>query len=540
MPPYPPQGPQLVRPKSPSLSPTQTAAQTLLEENRIQAYTDYATGLSFEERDDPSTALDHYEAAALSDPSYEPLVIEVARRHLQARNPTRALDILQPSADRPEASALVHAWLGLAHAQADHPEQAVAANRQAIRRAPRFLMPHQNLFQIYLQSRQYPQARSVLQEAAQVQDPDPAFCLEIAQLAGQLARLQPDDAPSLSNLQRSLLDRARLQHPENPLLLERLADAYAQLPDATDPAEELYRKILDRRPAALSVREKLFRLYLKTGRTADATAQLEAFRREQPTNPATYYLLGDLAADEKQYDLAIEHLATALRLDPNFEPVYYELAGVYLMHERPQDALDLIANARKRFKPRFALEYYAGLAHSAAKNYRQAVQCFLAAELFAQAAEPERLTHIFYFQYGAACERAQDFAEAERLFRRCLELQPQFPEALNYLGYMWAERGQNLQEARQLIEQAVNLEPKNSAFLDSLAWVLYQLQLPTQALSWMQQAIQLAEEPDPTLYDHLGDILAALQRLDEARQAWQRALDLQPDDNIRRKLAPHP
>ena len=73
----------------------------------------------------------------------------------------------------------------------------------------------------------------------------------------------------------------------------------------------------------------------------------------------------------------------------------------------------------------------------------------------ARAMDTNLLTHRFYFQLGAADERARNYEEAEKYFRRCLELQPDFSEAMNYLGYMWAERGLNLVEARQLIEKAV-------------------------------------------------------------------------------------
>jgi predicted negative regulator of RcsB-dependent stress response len=46
----------------------------------------------------------------------------------------------------------------------------------------------------------------------------------------------------------------------------------------------------------------------------------------------------------------------------------------------------------------------------------------------------------------------------------------------------------------------------------------------------------LAEKPDPTLYDHLGDIYAAQQQPDKARQAWRKALEIEPNDQIKKKL----
>ena len=529
-------GPQLVRAKATPLSPAQAAEEDKREEDEIRAYTEYATGLIFEEQDDPAAALEHFTASVEADPTFEPLAIEVARRHLQRKEVDQAIGVLQTCAAQPDASALVFGWLGLAHAQADHPEEAIAANLEALRRSRGFLMPYQNLFQLHVQQRQYDQARKLLDEGARTEGTDAVFCTELAQMFAQLARFLPEEADAIEKQQRALLDRALASAPQNILLLERLADRYAELPNAFEPAVELYQKVLARLPNSLPVREKLFRLYLKAGRKEEAAAQLEAIRREQPTNPATYYFLGDLASDEKDYDRAIEHFATALRLNPNFEPVYYELAGVYIMHQQPQNALNLLEKARKRFKGRFLLEYYTGLAHGAKKDYQEAIKSYIAAEVFAKAAEPERLTAVFYFQYGAAYERAGEHVEAERLFKKSLELNPRFPEALNYLGYMWAERGQNLEEARKHIEEALALEPQNGAFLDSMAWVMFQLKRPAEALVWMEKAVALNEEPDATLYDHLGDILAALNRLDDARRAWEKSLEIQTDEKVRRKL----
>ena len=170
------------------------------------------------------------------------------------------------------------------------------------------------------------------------------------------------------------------------------------------------------------------------------------------------------------------------------------------------------------------------------KDYTNALKFLTAAEIIARAKETNRMNEELFFHLGAAYERNHQFKEAETYFRKCLELSPEFPEALNYLGYMWAERGENLKEAHEMIEKAVKLEPKNAAFLDSLGWVLFRLDQPHDALKWIQKAIEHAEEPDATLFDHLGDILAALKQQEQAREAWQKAYAIEPSDQIQRKL----
>jgi tetratricopeptide (TPR) repeat protein len=176
------------------------------------------------------------------------------------------------------------------------------------------------------------------------------------------------------------------------------------------------------------------------------------------------------------------------------------------------------------------------MAHSQAKDYPQAVKHYTSAELIARTSETNRLNEGLYFQIGAAHERNKDYATAEKYFRQALELAPDFAEALNYLGYMWAERGEKLAEAQELIERALKQEPDNGAFLDSMAWVLYQQGKAKEALTWMEKALHHAREPDPTLFDHLGDIYWKLGETGKARDAWRMSLELEKNPAVQKKL----
>ena len=87
-----------------------------------------------------------------------------------------------------------------------------------------------------------------------------------------------------------------------------------------------------------------------------------------------------------------------------------------------------------------------------------------------------------------------------------------------------------------MLEKAVKAEPKNAAFLDSLAWVLYKQNHWEEALKYALRSVELSEKPDPTLFDHLGDIYAALEQHEKAREAWSRSLELEPSEKVKKKL----
>jgi tetratricopeptide (TPR) repeat protein len=192
--------------------------------------------------------------------------------------------------------------------------------------------------------------------------------------------------------------------------------------------------------------------------------------------------------------------------------------------------------ARKKFHETFVGEFFTSLAYNRMKDYTNAIKHLTSAEMIARVSDTNRLNHLFYFQLGAAFERCHNYKEAEKHFRKSLTLQPDFAEGLNYLGYMWAERGENLTEAHEMIEKAVKLEPKNAAYLDSMGWVLYKMGKPKEGLEFLLKSIENSEEPDATLFDHLGDCYAALQQPDKAREAWQKSLSIEPNDQIKKKL----
>ena len=149
-----------------------------------------------------------------------------------------------------------------------------------------------------------------------------------------------------------------------------------------------------------------------------------------------------------------------------------------------------------------------------------------------------------YYTRAIAHERLGNWPKAEADFRRALELNPDQPEVLNYLGYSLVEKQQNLDEALEMIERAVEARPESGFIVDSLGWVLYRLGRYEEAVEHMERAASLMAV-DPVVNDHLGDVLWAVGRKTEARFQWKRALSFNTEDTpeqdisgdrIRRKL----
>jgi len=320
-----------------------------------------------------------------------------------------------------------------------------------------------------------------------------------------------------------------------------MADLFS-MAGGTEQGARLYNELLKDLPDSSGVRDrlraKLADVYLRGQDRKRATEQLEAIVKDDPTNAHAYYLLGSLAFESKEYDTAADHFRKTILLNPDFEPSYYDLTSSLLNLNKPDEALVVLEKARSKFPQSFAVEFLSGMAFSRKKGFAEAARHFTAAEVIAKATDPKRLDESFYFQLGATSERKGDYDQAARYFQTALEKSPDFAEALNYLGYMWAEQGTNLPKAKDLIERALKIEPKNAAFLDSMGWVLFRLGQPSEALPYALKAAELSDEPDAVLYDHIGDIYAALKQGEKARASWEKSLSIEATDAVRKKLEP--
>lgn len=155
-------------------------------------------------------------------------------------------------------------------------------------------------------------------------------------------------------------------------------------------------------------------------------------------------------------------------------------------------------------------------------------------------ADGRQVSWQLWFARAVAHERSGDWPPAEADFRAALEIEPDQPTVLNYLGYSLVERQEKLDEALEMIERAVAGEPDSGYITDSLAWALFRLGRYDEALPVMERAVELMPQ-DPILNDHLGDIYWAVGRKREAEFQWRRALSFGPHDDldmdrVRRKL----
>ena len=260
-----------------------------------------------------------------------------------------------------------------------------------------------------------------------------------------------------------------------------------------------------------------------------------------PQNVDAVLLGASLLDNLGQYDLSTEAYAAVPADDALFHVAEMGRATALRSAGQPDAGLEVLRALAESHPGEVAVHVALGDALRREERFGEATPAYdRAVALFEEEAEAQWLV---YFSRGITHEREDRWPEAEADFRTALELRPDQPQVLNYLGYSLVEMKTNLDEALDMIERAVAAQPDSGYIVDSLGWVLYRLGRYDEALVQMERAVELLPV-DPVVNDHLGDVYWAVGRTREAEFQWHRALsfiglgdsnDAEPD-RIRRKL----
>ena len=271
---------------------------------------------------------------------------------------------------------------------------------------------------------------------------------------------------------------------------------------------------------------------------AYALLYLRLAQHLDPDSPSIRLSLGRIWESLERYGEAEQSYA-AVKPETG---VYYEVAQVdradaLARMGRAADAIAVVNGLIARTPRDADLHVALGDLLRGEERFPEAVRAYDAA-LALRPRDDARDWPIYYFR-GVANERRGSWTEAERDFKKSLELNPDEPSVMNYLGYTWIDRGENFKEALDILERAVDIAPNRGYIVDSYGWVLYKLGDMEEAVVQLERAVEL-EPVDPVINDHLGDALWMVGRRLEARFQWSRALSFDPEEKdktrIRRKL----
>ncbi|MTH99435.1 tetratricopeptide repeat protein [Roseibium sp. RKSG952] len=274
------------------------------------------------------------------------------------------------------------------------------------------------------------------------------------------------------------------------------------------------------------------------------------------------YGLGSAIGRDGAEELSSGYLQLALRLDPQAQFAAIALGGLFERLEQPARAIEVLSLVPETAALKRDAEIQIGLHYNALDDLDSA-RAHLEALIVEDPSELEAITSLgnilrnhekfaeseaiytkgietideldqnhwplMYFR-GISRERLGKWEQAESDFRTALELEPDQPLVLNYLGYSLVDQGLKLDEALEMIETAVDLRPNDGYIVDSLGWVYYRLGRYEEAVRELERAVELRPS-DPVINDHLGDAYWKVGRRNEARFQWNHARDLDPEED---------
>ena len=340
-------------------------------------------------------------------------------------------------------------------------------------------------------------------------------------------------------------------------------------------------------PTAVRMVEAYGRYLARNGNKADALKVYEDFNKVLPDHPLivqemkavndgdklpllvdspqagaaeALYGLGASIGRRGGEDLALIYLQLALYLEPSHVMALLSLADLYESLKKPDlaikvyervppssplsrnaeiqlagdlDQLDRSDEAKKKLEHVIADHPKDTEAILALGNIQRGRKEFAGcADTYAKAidtiANPDKSNWVVFYFRGICYERSHQWPSAEADMKKALELFPEQPLVLNYLGYSWVDQGVHLDDGMDMIRRAVEQRPDDGYIVDSLGWAYFRIGNYDEAVKNLERAVELKPD-DPTINDHLGDAYWRVGRTLEAHYQWSQAKDLGPD-----------
>ena len=520
-------------------------------ERKVRALLDYVRALDLQDDGEAQKALEAFERVLNIDPGEVDLATRVAYLLTEQGDYPRAIDILkdavkaQPKEPGP--------YLQLAYIYAKYLKKmdpAIRYAREAIKLAPDDIAGYQRLAEVQLADRDRRGALKTLDRAAEVETNDPSFWTQLGKL--YLALLtQSDKNPKPADQEKvnSVFRKAIQLAPSDASVLKDAADYFAASQQIQE-AIPLYLRVLELQPNDANAREKLATGFMLTNQRGKAIEMLQEIIQQHPEKYQTYELLGRVLEEEakslaekkktneakSEYAKAVANYEQSLLINPAQPDNDVHLAELLLFNLRENEhAVKVLKEARRRYPNVPQLTYLLAVALREADHAQESVATFAEALHEGTAQGAEMINGRFYFEYGAAAERAGLYDKAAELFKQSIDEDPaNAAEAYNYLGFMWADQGTHLDEAEDYIKRALAVDPDNGAYLDSLGWVHYRSGQYEQALPELLNAAEAIKTDDPVVFEHIGDTYSAMNQTPKALEYWEKALAL---DKTNKKLA---
>ena len=314
---------------------------------------------------------------------------------------------------------------------------------------------------------------------------------------------------------------------------------------------EIYNEILERNSNNIRAALELGLFYYKNGMIKDSDKLLDELAAKSLSDPEVIRKVAQIYLDEKKYDDAIIVLERMLKSLPDSSSIHYaagiayngindkEMAIVHFKQVQPDskfyqsaviqisllyrdqgkigEAINFLENLIKSVPDKPELMLYLG------SFYEENEEFYKAERVLKRAIEIDPKNTELHFRLGVVYDKWNKKEASIESMKTVISLDPQNANALNYIGYTYAELGINLDEAERLIKEALKYMPDDGYITDSLGWVYYKKGLYKEALKFLKKAVNLVPD-DPTILEHMGDTYLKINDKKKALMFYERSL----------------
>lgn len=277
------------------------------------------------------------------------------------------------------------------------------------------------------------------------------------------------------------------------------------------------------------VLEEAARVLFSSGYSEEGIAYLRLAMELKPANDETKVLLSNYYEDNKQFATAAEVYKQIPEGSDFYITAQIALAENLYNAGEKNDAIRQLKKLTKKDNPSMVAMLTLADLYRKDEKFKPAAKTYT--KIISLIKEPSVENWPIFFARGICYERSNRWELAEKDLLKALELKPEQPEVLNYLGYSWIDRNENIEKAFKMIEKAVTARPEDPQIIDSMGWALYKMKDFESASVYLERAVEITPY-DPTINDHLGDAYWRQGRFNEALFQWNRVLKYNENEDV--------
>lgn len=422
-------------------------------------------------------AVGYLRTAIKLDPSKEDAYLHLAVSLTRMFEYEEAVATLKSLVKQNPESVLGYYYLGRSYSQMKLYRDAVGYFKKSIELRPEFSQAAIDMAASYEALGDYTKAIEIYHDLLDEDESRTAVQQRLIQLLIQQRRFQ-EALEYLNQSAESGLSGAETMRKIGLIHLEL---------EQYDEAITVFNDLLERDPSAHHVRLYLGVAYEEKGDLDRAKAEFLKIPSDSSVYTDAVGHIAFILSEKGQNDAAVDILKNSIAQNPGQIEPYLNLSTIYEKLDKSETALSLLLDCEKRFENEPRLHFRVGVLYDTLGKKRDSI---------------------------------------ERM-KKVLSINPKDAQALNYLGYTYAEMGVNLDEALGFLKLAAEIRPNDGFILDSLGWIYYKMKKFDEAVRWLEKASRLADD-DSTIIEHLGDAYLAQRDLKKALNAYKRAQELDP------------